>query len=577
MKIHLEHLQAQKLLALVASMLFLFLVILVVRYQFMLINYIEWGDESETIVAAKMISNGMVLYLDIFNHHGPLTFLPGLVVEKINNYGIQAHRIPIIALQWLALLAIYLSPILNTYFFRNIFTGIFASIMVLYLPEIYGHMYMYQVMAGLFLVVILAQYTLPSVIASIKVSALNVAVGNILIGSLPFLAVTYIPAAALIFIASINKVTLRASFMWLFVGVAANLLFLSYIGSLRGYWAYHFYLNGKILPHYFRYGEQNSLQLLHSSIVNTTNHPLGFILLSLALSSVAVLASREASRIPWRSILVAFGIFSLAIRGGLVWGMHALAFLYATMALILLYVSGKEQPRWQAGIFYIILLLVCLLKLSLLLPGDRNIIPKQKIQDSTEFSQLAQQITRQDERIIAYSFNNFEYIAANRLPASGHYFYLPWQEKYNENMQFGIGISACNDIKKSKPKIMMIDKWMVWGRYPWESYAGCVQQVIDDSYKQIPDRPYYVRRDLFFKKGNDTTPFNLTNQHLIHGILIKTPGFIVKNSIDNQLTFKNGLLIRFADGSTREVVKKEFMDPSLIIHLDGGVLAILST
>jgi hypothetical protein len=32
------------------------------RYQYLLLNYRQWGDESETIVAAKMMAAGMKLY-----------------------------------------------------------------------------------------------------------------------------------------------------------------------------------------------------------------------------------------------------------------------------------------------------------------------------------------------------------------------------------------------------------------------------------------------------------------------------------------------------------------------------------
>ena len=73
--------------------LFFIFAILAIRYQVLLLNYKEWGDESETIVAAKMIASGLRLYSEIFNHHGPLTFLTGLLVEKIGGDGIrQAAR-----------------------------------------------------------------------------------------------------------------------------------------------------------------------------------------------------------------------------------------------------------------------------------------------------------------------------------------------------------------------------------------------------------------------------------------------------------------------------------------------------
>ena len=66
--------------------------ILIVRYQIKLLNFIEWGDESETVVVAKMIASGMELYKDIFNQHGPLVFLPGALLECIGDFGIAGEK-----------------------------------------------------------------------------------------------------------------------------------------------------------------------------------------------------------------------------------------------------------------------------------------------------------------------------------------------------------------------------------------------------------------------------------------------------------------------------------------------------
>ena len=119
-----------------------------------------------------------------------------------------------------------------------------------------------------------------------------------------------------------------------------------------------------------------------------------------------------------------------------------------------------------------------------------------QIPRETEFSRIVQQYTQADDKIIAYSFVNYEYIAANRLPASGNFFYLPWQKAYNENPVLGIKIDACEDIANYRPKVMLINKWLVWGVYPWESYGGCIQQILDEQYIKWPNRPYYIRKDL---------------------------------------------------------------------------------
>ncbi|WP_413903977.1 hypothetical protein [Candidatus Skiveiella danica] len=48
-------------------------------------NYIEWGDESETIVVAKMIAAGERLYSQIFNHHGPLILFQAFCLKNMDH------------------------------------------------------------------------------------------------------------------------------------------------------------------------------------------------------------------------------------------------------------------------------------------------------------------------------------------------------------------------------------------------------------------------------------------------------------------------------------------------------------
>jgi hypothetical protein len=144
---------------LIYSLLFVF-VILSFRYQYFLLNYREWGDESETIVTAKMMAAGMKLYSEIFNQHGPLTFLPGVLAEKLGGFGVRGHRVSIALLQILAIFSIYKAPALNSASQRIITSVASALVILVFMPDFFGHMYKYQTIAGILLVVILSQYTI---------------------------------------------------------------------------------------------------------------------------------------------------------------------------------------------------------------------------------------------------------------------------------------------------------------------------------------------------------------------------------------------------------------------------------
>ena len=132
-------------------------IFLVLRYQIRLLDYFEWGDESETIVTAKMLASGQRLYSEVFNMHGPLVFLPGYLLEKIASFGIRGHRIVIVLLQWCALVAIYCSPIKANKWQKLIYTTIVATFILINLPDAFGHTYIYQAIAGLILIILLAE------------------------------------------------------------------------------------------------------------------------------------------------------------------------------------------------------------------------------------------------------------------------------------------------------------------------------------------------------------------------------------------------------------------------------------
>lgn len=477
-----------------SAMLLGLVVLLALWYQVKLLDYVEWGDESETIIAARMLASGMQLYSEVFNHHGPLVFLSGYLLELAGHFSVASHRVPIAVLQWMAIFAVYRSPLFSENPDKHIFLAIIITAMISLLPghQLYGHAYIYQVIAGLMVVIIAAHYTLPAIADAKQLSHARVATGSILIACLPFLAITYLPAAALLFLCSLRRASLRWTLACTLAGLICNVAFLGLIGSFKGYMAYHIYLNAQILPLYN--GGQGIARLIKNmlSMILATAPIESFLSFMGLFIGFAAVADLEKARFPWRSTLLAVAIATLLLRGV---EFHGAAFWYAyigVMALCLaqLHLTQKQQLIWQ------ILVLFCVFRLAYpTLVGDDLLSEKRK--ESTTFGELAKAITNKDDRVIAYSFQNFEYLSADRLPASGDFFYLPWQEKYNESPRFGIRINACDDIKRTQPKLMLIDKWMVFGKYPWDSYAGCVQGVLDARYRQIPNELIFVRSDYY--------------------------------------------------------------------------------
>jgi len=470
----------------------LLLAALLVHHQWLLLDYMHWEDESETVVAAKLMADGERLYADFFNHHGPLTFLPGWLLEQVGDFGIAGHRGPVALVQWLAILALATSAVVRKRGVALGYAGFAAVVMVLYLPEKFGHMYMYQVWAGLGLLIALAQYVLPAIYSEPNLRWRHVVLGNLLLSSLPFLAVTYAPVAAVLILAALRRPYWRLALLTVGAGVLLNLGFLLQVGSLPGYLAYHFYLNAEVLPAFN--GGQGAEQLLYAIVKSATDSLESVLLLGIVALALARL-SRCEHGLPWRTLLLGAGLAMLLMRGGDL-QFHRLAYLYAVPALVLVLFRRFELRGRHAWLPLAVVAGLAALKLSAVLPDDRARFERLRMPERTEFSELARQVTDRQEPIIAYAFHNLDYLLAGRRPASGNYFYFPWQHVYNQEPVLGVRISACEQIAQARPKVMLIDKADVYDRYSWSSYGGCVQALMDRDYTRIANRPFYLRNDI---------------------------------------------------------------------------------
>ncbi|SET63228.1 hypothetical protein [Thorsellia anophelis] len=493
----------------VLCIIFFIFIIFSLRYQYLLLDYREWGDESETIITVKMMAAGMKLYSEIFNHHGPLTFMPGLLLENFDSFGISGHRVIIAFFQVLAVVFIYTSPILKSRVPKILASVTAITVILVFMPKMHGHMYAYQTLAGIMLLIILAQYTLPAILLDNELKPSVIFLGTLLISSLPFLAITYIPISILIFLASFRKKNINYIFFGVSLGLIVNLFFLYVYGSFHGFAAFHIYLNTKILPFYI-YNEPLSLFHLVLKATQVLIFDRGHLISFIAILLSFFYASLEKRQL-WRIALLIIALCSLLIRGK---GFHGMPYFYAIIPILVLNFNLIEYKYVYVRYVIFFFLLSCLTKVSLIIPKDLQKILSSPIPVETEFSKLVNQFTSPDDRIIAYSFQNHEYLASERLPASGYFFYLPWQEKYNENPKFGIAINACDQIKKVAPKIMLIDKWMVWDKFPWESYAGCIDRFLESAYYKLPNKPYYIRKDLLVDSDEYFTP-HLINRELI--------------------------------------------------------------
>lgn len=466
---------------------------LVTAVQSKLRRFLYFGDEGETVVTAKMMAAGDRLYSQIFNHHGPLTFLPQYLAELVGFGGLVHGRAVIACLQWVALLAIFLSPMLRDWLSRAVCTVLAATVMVVFLPDMLGHTMQYHVLAGLLLIVILAQYTFPAV-AGMRLSARRVVSGSVLITSLPFLAVTYGPLALLLWLASTRREHLRVAFASGCAAVAAYLGFLAAIGSLPGYWATHFYLNSEILQKYV--GAPSAVDMVKDAVGALLLPSWPFIALCIALLGAAKLAAREGGRMPWRTALVGAALVSTLLRGFGQGGLFALPIAYAALTVPVLLLSNN-LVLGRAPAVATIALAMCIVRLGVAAHWEAGKHAAAPLPLQTPLGELAKAITEPGDRIIAYSFTPHEYLAADRLPASAQFFYLPWQADYEKRPVLGVDLNACRDIEQNRPKFIYLDRWKVFDSYPWAQYGQCVEAIVSHEYVAVPGMAgAYARKDI---------------------------------------------------------------------------------
>lgn len=463
------------------------LIALTVRYVCYLVNYLPFGDEDETIVTARMMANGYSLYSEIFNHHGPLTFLPALVLELVCPVSVQVHRVWIFLGQCILFFLILRSPLLTSNISKFSFLSIVACCFLIWFPKIYGHLYLYQSIAGILIGVAVLNFVLPT-LNEIQVSRLSLISGVICLASLPFLAFIYIPFSVVCLLCCLNRSNFRLILLTILITLFLNASFLCAFGSFKGFVAYHFYMNLAVLPKFI--GVVSIFDLfwrLYGVLCNNA----ALLVCCFVLGSNLFLLWPKQSLL--KIIVLVIGVGTLLGRPD---PFHLLPFYYATIFFAVNIFRRLECDNTLCSSIFSIISIYFVLKISLLFPIDKMTITGFTLPSSSEFSNLVQLITDEDDKIIAYSFRNEEYLLSKRLPASGYFFYLPWQKEYNSNPVLGIKIEPLKDILSNKPKVILADKWKVWNKYEWEDYAKEVEDVLKREYVQFEDKPYYVRKDL---------------------------------------------------------------------------------
>ena len=467
--------------------------------QMALLEYRLWEDEAETIVVGRMMAAGGRLYGEIFNLHGPLVFLPAWLLAALAHPGIAGYRWLIVVLQWAGLAALALSPAPGTARTRILCVMAAAVMMVIARPGIWDHTFQYQTLGGILTLCVLASGVLPAIANAPLPGRGGVVALNGLVVCLPFLAISYGPAAVLLFAAGLRRARIGAAVLGAALGVTANLAFLIWKGSIAGYLAYHVYLNLRVLPPFL---PMNPVLAFLSGVVSAEGLPRWRIRRDLTdvlwvvvpCAGLLLLSARARGRRwpSWRAWLTVLALGSFLVRGA---GFQAAPFWYGILAIPLLAFPQMTDLTRRFPWLPTATAFACVAALILGIVAQRPILAADRIPKTTAFAELARRLTGPEDRIIAYTFNNHQYILADRLPASGHFFYLPLQAAYGRAPVLGVGMDPCADIRAVRPKLILLDDIGLYG-WPNGEYGGCLDAIVSSEYTRLEQTPYHIRNDL---------------------------------------------------------------------------------
>jgi len=451
----------------------LVVVALAVRCQISMLNYGFWQDEFETMVASKMMGAGLRLYTDIFNQHGPLIFAFGSALEAITDATIADYRIVIAVADdrrpatLVRADAVAFAPAWADN--RSCPHG--RRPPVCFWPDV----------------------PLPNRCWPVRRrSDCSASPAS------PARQARYIdrtsrsrrPSSLLppVFRLHLCRRICRADPMLAILNAA----FIIARCSTSGFIVEHFYLNLAIYPAFGNNNFAETWLMQRNSFLLAA--AIGVVLI-LATAGCLVLRRRG---VRWRAAVFVLALLSLLGRGP---GFQGIQFYYALLPLVLAATPWVPLTNTARRCASLGVIFACLVKLSLLLPSDARRIEVGQIPTRSAFSDLVKRYTEPSDRIISYSFDNFEYILSQRLPAVADFYFLPQQAVYNARPMLGILSDPCKDIRVSRPKFVKLDKWLAWGRFSWESYGSCIDSIMQDSYGHVKGTPIYIRNDLWPSAG----------------------------------------------------------------------------
>lgn len=468
-------------------------------------HILEFPDETEKFVAARMIASGQHLYRDIFGHHGPIAYILTHIYLAISGDEFFAYgRLIPACMAVSGAMAIASSPALNSPQQRLMSTTAYLLLIsTVWVMQTAG-MLTYQSTAGYLSAVILAHYALPKILAEPISSASATATGAAM--ALLSIAAYHYIICVVGFIACgvVSSRSSRREMACLCMGmvgaVVPVILWLILFGDLKGYATYHLYFNQMVYSKYIELGLALPIKALVPNFsAPFIIHSCGVIVF--CVSICLIIRSRRIKpegKIETLTVvgLLIFAMIGLNPRGR--FDFQGVGFVISAIALLSILVGRSVQSLGQTAVAILFTLLVAVsfeVASRNAVTAYRNYqwgkIPQSLFGPKADdpIAKEIRRLTSESDHLEVFVFTPKIFLNANRFPATGQISYLPWQALYNANPICGHGFDILHAIKKKRPKVIFFDDRLIWGKYLMSQYEPGIMEILKTMYSRHPSIP----------------------------------------------------------------------------------------
>jgi hypothetical protein len=501
----------------------------------------ETSDEMEHYVVAMMLNRGHRLYGDVFSHHGPLPYMIAqLYTGLISDSDFSYSRLSLAIMALISCAAVVFNPALSSIMGR-IWAGAIYLLMLASTWIIEGtNTLNYWTVSGLLFVIVAAQFSL----AGFVVKAPH-RFGTIAAGAAATLAcfssysngpaaISLILAPLMLIFFSPDRRSIAIYLKRLGAGSLISLLLIGLwfwrFGDLKGFFVYHFYFNQEVYARYINFTPLSSLaRNLDFSL--SPYHIVHSLALCMLVFSLYTFVSLKPSNLQKRSWLPMIAALVLLALGALLTNPRAILYLvdssFVLVVSALFSVAGAmllERNLFRPSTKVLlhgaaILFAIAFLFGQAIAHATTWIgVPQNEIaahastmkESESPIYKFVRSITRSEDDFLVLSYNTIIYSRANRLPASGHLFYLPWQAEYNKHPKLGYKIDLCSDISRKRPSaIWFFNRYTLFQRATEldytsiDEYEPCVISLLKEGYTALSfSSPWYIRNDLFMSAAH---------------------------------------------------------------------------